>query len=98
MTDRTDTITRVREHYNATGLTERIQSALATITPENQEPTIARSLHSTSSILEAFSRPANWPRPLALIHRPACWISAAASAVRRAIPPPISAARSQAST
>jgi len=41
MTDRTDTIARVREHYNATGLTDRIQSALATITPENQELTIA---------------------------------------------------------
>jgi hypothetical protein len=42
MTDRTDTITRVREHYNGTGLTDRIQSALATITPENQELTIAQ--------------------------------------------------------
>ena len=42
MTDMTDTITRVREHYNATGLTDRIQSALATITPENQELTIAQ--------------------------------------------------------
>jgi hypothetical protein len=35
MTDQTDTITRVREHCNSTGLTDRIKSALATITPEN---------------------------------------------------------------
>jgi SAM-dependent methyltransferase len=42
MTDQTDTITRVREHYNSTGLTDRIKSALATITPENQGRTIAQ--------------------------------------------------------
>ena len=36
----TDTVTRVREHYNAAGLTERIKSALATIVPDAQLLTI----------------------------------------------------------
>jgi SAM-dependent methyltransferase len=31
-----DTTTRVREHYNAPGLTDRIRSTLATIAPEDQ--------------------------------------------------------------
>jgi len=37
-----DTTTKVREHYNATGLTGRIKSALATITPEDQPLTVAQ--------------------------------------------------------
>jgi hypothetical protein len=32
----TDTNTKVREHYSATGLTNRIKSALAAIAPESQ--------------------------------------------------------------
>jgi hypothetical protein len=38
----TDITTKVREHYNATGLTDRIKSALATITPEDQILSIAQ--------------------------------------------------------
>jgi SAM-dependent methyltransferase len=38
----TDTTTRVREHYNATDLTERIKLALATIVPEDQKLTVAQ--------------------------------------------------------
>lgn len=38
----TDTTTRVREHYNATGLTDRIKSTLATLTPEDQPLTVAQ--------------------------------------------------------
>jgi SAM-dependent methyltransferase len=38
----TDTTTRIREHYNATGLTDRIKSALATITPDDQPLTVAQ--------------------------------------------------------
>ena len=38
----TDTITNVREHYSATGLTDRIKSALATIAPESQPLTVAQ--------------------------------------------------------
>jgi SAM-dependent methyltransferase len=37
-----DTMIKVREHYSATGLTDRIKAALATITPENQKLTIAQ--------------------------------------------------------
>lgn len=38
----TDSITKVREHYSATGLTDRIKSALTTITPESQALTVAQ--------------------------------------------------------
>ena len=38
----TDITTRVREHYSATNLTDRIKSALATITPEGQTLTVAQ--------------------------------------------------------
>jgi SAM-dependent methyltransferase len=38
----TDTTTKVRKHYSATGLTDRIKSALATITPESQTLTVAQ--------------------------------------------------------
>src|SRR5438270_7484460 len=39
----TDTATtKVREHYRATGLTDRIKSALATITPEADTLTVAQ--------------------------------------------------------
>jgi SAM-dependent methyltransferase len=38
----TDTTTRVREHYNATGLTDRVKATLATITPEDQPLTVAQ--------------------------------------------------------
>jgi SAM-dependent methyltransferase len=41
MTD-TTTTTAVREHYRATGLTDRIASALATITPHAQTLTVAQ--------------------------------------------------------
>src|SRR5258708_25676847 len=37
----TDTITKVREHYGAMRLTERIKAALATIAPEEQSLTVA---------------------------------------------------------
>jgi SAM-dependent methyltransferase len=40
MTD--TTTTKVREHYRATGLTDRIKSALATITPKGQTLTVAQ--------------------------------------------------------
>jgi SAM-dependent methyltransferase len=42
MSDMTDTVTRVREHYNVTGLIDRIKSALATIAPEDQGVTIGQ--------------------------------------------------------
>ncbi len=38
----TDTTTKVREHYSPTDLTDRIKSALATITPESQTLTMAQ--------------------------------------------------------
>jgi SAM-dependent methyltransferase len=38
----TDTIIKIREHYSATGLTDRIKAALATITPEGQALTVAQ--------------------------------------------------------
>jgi SAM-dependent methyltransferase len=38
----TDTTTKVREHYSATTLTNRIKSALATVTPESQTLTVAQ--------------------------------------------------------
>jgi hypothetical protein len=37
-----DTTTKAREHYSATGLTDRIKAALATITPEDQKLTVAQ--------------------------------------------------------
>jgi SAM-dependent methyltransferase len=37
-----DTTTKVREHYGATGLTDRIKSTLATITSEGQTLTVAQ--------------------------------------------------------
>jgi sarcosine/dimethylglycine N-methyltransferase len=37
-----DTTTKVREHYGATGLTDRIKSALATIKSEGQTLTVAQ--------------------------------------------------------
>ncbi|MGH9325292.1 MAG: class I SAM-dependent methyltransferase [Terriglobia bacterium] len=36
----TDTNTKVREHYSATGLSDRIKSALATVAPESQTLTV----------------------------------------------------------
>jgi SAM-dependent methyltransferase len=38
----TDTTTKVREHYSATDLIDRIKSALATITPQDQTLTVAQ--------------------------------------------------------
>jgi hypothetical protein len=38
----TDTINKVREHYSATGLTDRIRAALTTIAPERQALTVAQ--------------------------------------------------------
>jgi SAM-dependent methyltransferase len=38
----TDSIIKVREHYSATGLTDRIKAALATITPESKALTVAQ--------------------------------------------------------
>jgi SAM-dependent methyltransferase len=38
----TDTTKRVREHYSATDLTERIKSALATTVPEDEKLTVAQ--------------------------------------------------------
>jgi hypothetical protein len=38
----TDTMIKVREQYSATGLTDRIKAALATITPESQALTVAQ--------------------------------------------------------
>lgn len=37
-----DTAIKVRDHYNATGLTDRIKSALATIAPEGEALTVAQ--------------------------------------------------------
>jgi hypothetical protein len=48
-----DTITKVREQYSASGLTGRIQAALATIAPEGQTLT-GRAACST--------RPVSYPR------------------------------------
>jgi SAM-dependent methyltransferase len=38
----TDTNTKVREHYNSPGLTDRIKAALATITPDSRALTVAQ--------------------------------------------------------
>ena len=38
----TDTISKVREHYSADGLTDRIKAALATVTPETEALTVAQ--------------------------------------------------------
>jgi ubiquinone/menaquinone biosynthesis C-methylase UbiE len=38
----TDSTSKVREHYHATGLTDRIKSVLATIAPEGQMLTVAQ--------------------------------------------------------
>ena len=38
----TDTTTKVREHYSPTDLTNRIKSALATITAEGRTLTVAQ--------------------------------------------------------
>jgi hypothetical protein len=38
----TDPIIKVREHYSATGLTDRMKAALATIAPESQALTVAQ--------------------------------------------------------
>ncbi len=38
----TDTSANVRQHYNATGLTSRLQTALATIVPEDERLTVAQ--------------------------------------------------------
>jgi hypothetical protein len=38
----TDTNIKVREHYSATRLTDRIKAALPTITPESQALTVAQ--------------------------------------------------------
>lgn len=38
----TDTTTRVRKHYNATGLTDRIKSALTTIAPDGETLTVTQ--------------------------------------------------------
>src|SRR6266700_4245224 len=38
----TDITTKVREHYSATDLTDRIKSALATTVPEEQKLTVAK--------------------------------------------------------
>jgi SAM-dependent methyltransferase len=38
----TDTTTEVRQHYSAAGLTDRIKSALATITSEGETLTVAQ--------------------------------------------------------
>jgi hypothetical protein len=38
----TDTNSKVREHYNALGLTDRIKAALPTITPESEALAVAQ--------------------------------------------------------
>jgi SAM-dependent methyltransferase len=38
----TDTNTKVREHYSAVGLTDRIKTALAMVTPESESLTVAQ--------------------------------------------------------
>jgi SAM-dependent methyltransferase len=38
----TDTTTKVREHYSATGFTDRIRSVLATIAPDDQRLTVSQ--------------------------------------------------------
>ena len=69
----TDTNTKVREHYNSLGLTDRIKAALATITPESQALTVTQLAPLTSSLPEAFWPWARWLRPpAASIHPPAC--------------------------
>jgi len=59
----TDTTGKVREHYSATGLTDRIQSALRTIASEDQTLTVAqlapldqfhtRGIHATAELAQA---------------------------------------------
>jgi len=52
----TDTNTKVREHYSATGLTDRIKSALATIAPESQTLTWVRAVLGECSVLKRLHR------------------------------------------
>jgi len=46
----TDTATKVREHYSATALTDRIKLALATITPEGQTLSVEAAGHKSVAI------------------------------------------------
>jgi cyclopropane fatty-acyl-phospholipid synthase-like methyltransferase len=47
----TDITSKVREHYSATNLTDRIKSALATTALEDQTLTVAR-LESSTRVLD----------------------------------------------
>ena len=74
----TDTITKVREHYNAMDLTSRIRSALRSIAAEDQTLGSISSLHSISSTPEAYSPPPTSLPPPGSNRRAACSTSAAA--------------------
>ena len=89
----TDTTTKVREHYSAMGLTDRIKSALATLAPEGQTLTDVQLAPLDQFHIRGILATQNWQPPQGSSHRPACWISAAASAARHAIWPPLSAVR-----
>jgi len=51
----TDSISKVREHYSASGLTDRIKAALAMIAPESQTLMIAQLTPLDQSIRGAGS-------------------------------------------
>ena len=89
----TDIINKVREHYSATGLTDRIKAALMTIAPESQALTVAQLAPLDQFHTRGILATADWLAPRGSIHPPARWISAAASAGQRAISPRPSAAR-----
>ena len=52
----TDTNTKVREHYSATGLTNWIKSALATLAPESQMLNWLRVVLGDCSVLKRSHR------------------------------------------
>lgn len=66
-----DTISSVRQHYSATGLTARIEAALKTVVPEDQPLTVAelapldqfhlRGMHATDELASAVALDAATP-------------------------------------
>jgi len=89
----TDTTTKVREHYSPTDLTDRIKSALATITPEERTLTVAQlapldQFHTRGILATAELASAAGLDPSTRVLDLGCGIGA-----RRAISPPPSAVK-----
>ena len=89
----TDRISMLREHYRATGLTDRIKSALAAITPEDQPLTTAQLAPLDQFHTRGILATTELAGAAGLEPEFACSTWAAASAAQRVISPPPSAAR-----